>query len=368
MKYYIIAGEASGDLHGSNLIKEIKKNDREALFQCWGGPMMENQGAILVKNYKELAFMGFWEVFIHLRTIFKNLRFCKNDILKFKPDVVILIDYPGFNLRIAKFVKKAGFPVVYYISPQLWAWKESRIKTIKKYVDKMLVILPFEELFFQKHNYKANFVGHPLLDAIKPKYTDNSHSAPTFKKPVIALLPGSRKQEISKMLPIMLSIQDQFNEYDFVIAGATSISSGFYAEIIGQKNVSIIWGQTYELLEQSVAAIVTSGTATLETALHKVPQIVCYKSTYFSYAIAKKLIKVPYISLVNLILEKPVVKELIQHELNYNNLTNELIRILKPEIRSKIIDDYNYLEKKLGGPGASERAANIIHPFLTSKE
>lgn len=364
MKYYIIAGEASGDLHGSNLMKAIKQKDENAEFRFWGGDLMQAQGGTLVKHYRDLAFMGFVEVIQNLGTIIKNIKFCKEDIRKFQPDTLILIDYPGFNLRIAKFAKELGIRVVYYISPQLWAWKEGRVETIKKFVDEMLVILPFEKDFYKKHSVDAHFVGHPLLDAISDLSPVNQHN---FKienrlgnQEIIALLPGSRKQEVSKMLETMLSVRSEFPDYQFVIAGAPSLPKEFYQEFL-DENVHFVSNKTYDLLRCSKAALVTSGTATLETALLNIPEVVCYKGSSISYAIAKRLVKhIKYISLVNLIMDKEVVKELIQNELNTLNLVKELKAILHGEERERILHDYAELRKKLGGKGASEKAAEII--------
>lgn len=368
MKYYIIAGEASGDLHASNLISALKKQDTKADIRAWGGDLMENQGAKLIKHYRDLAFMGFVEVLFNLRTILKNLRFCKSDILSWKPDVLVLIDYPGFNLRIAEFAHKNGIKVIYYISPQVWAWKKSRVHTIKKYVDKMLVILPFEKDFYANYNFPVEFVGHPLLDAL-PKELSNENlfrkENNLNSKPIIALLPGSRKQEIAKMLKIMLSIVDRFSEYQFVIAGAPSIDDAFYQAIIGNKNVAFVKNQTQELLLVSTAALVTSGTATLETALLNIPEVVCYKGSNISYQIAKRIVDIPFISLVNLIMEKEVVKELIQGELTNKNLEKELNKILPAgEKREDMLDNFQKLKKRLGKERASEKAADSIIQFL----
>jgi len=365
MKYYIIAGEASGDLHGSNLIKALKKEDPSADIRCWGGDLMEKAGATLVKHYRDLAFMGFVEVLMNIRTIFKNIKFCKQDIEKFNPDVIIFIDYPGFNMRIATWAKQKGIPTHYYISPQIWAWKENRIKAIKRDVDKMYVILPFEKDFYEtKHNFPVEFVGHPLIDAI---HSRKNISQEEFikennleNKPIIALLPGSRKQEISKMLEIMLSVSDEFSDYQFVIAGAPSQEYSFYQTFLKKKNVHFVANKTYDLLSHSHAALVTSGTATLETALFKVPEVVCYKGSRISYEIAKRIITLKYISLVNLIMDKEVVKELIQNELNTKNLKAELQKILEPTYRQKLLAEYDELEQKLGGDGASEKTAKLI--------
>lgn len=370
MKYYLIAGEASGDLHASNLMKALKEKDPDAQFRYWGGDLMQQQGGTLVKHYRDLAFMGFIEVLFNLRTILKNLSFCKEDIEEFQPDALIFIDYPGFNLRIAKWAKQKAYKTHFYISPQIWAWKENRIHDIKRDIDEMYVILPFEKEFYEeKHNYPVHFVGHPLIDAIsKRKMPDQK----AFKKennlddkPIIALLPGSRKQEISKMLDVMLSITTDFPDYQFVIAGAPSQDPEFYKQFIKKKNVSLVMNKTYDVLSLSHAALVTSGTATLETALFKVPEVVCYKGSFVSYHIAKQIIKLDYISLVNLIMGREVVKELIQNEFNKKNLRSELGRILNDTRRKKIFEDYYLLEQKLGGTGASTKTAELIFNSIT---
>lgn len=364
MKYYIIAGEASGDLHGSNLMKALKKKDLAAEFRFWGGDLMAAQGGTLVKHYKDLAFMGFLEVAKNLRTILNNIKYCKKDIKNHQPDILILVDYPGFNLRIAKFAKELGIKVVYYISPQLWAWKEGRVEIIKKYVDEMMVILPFEEDFYKKHGVHSHFVGHPLLDAISDLQEINTEN---FKaenglneKEIIALLPGSRKQEVEKMLEMMLSVRPYFKEYQFVIAGAPSLPKDFYQTYV-DDNVHFVSNKTYDLLRCSKAALVTSGTATLETALLNVPEVVCYRGSKISYAIAKRLVKnINYISLVNLIMDREVVKELIQNDLNTKNLVEELKKIIDGDKRAQVLNDYELLRKKLGGSGASDHAAEVI--------
>ena len=365
MKYYLIAGEASGDLHGSNLMKELKVLDPAADFRFWGGDLMNEVGGTLVKHYRDLAFMGFIEVVQNLTTILKNISFCKKDIAEFNPDAIIFIDYPGFNLRISKWAKQRGYITHFYISPQIWAWKENRISAIKRDVDHMYVILPFEKDFYEgKHNYKVHFVGHPLLDAIagkklvEPEEFKKEHSLNDL--PVIALLPGSRKQEISKMLKTMLSITKDFKGYQFVIAGAPSQDLEFYRGFVENENVHLVMNKTYDILSLSTAAIVTSGTATLETALFKVPEVVCYKGSSISYQIAKKIIKLDYISLVNLIMGKEVVKELIQDDFNKNSLTRELKKILDPGHRETIFTQYYELERKLGGTGASKKTATLI--------
>lgn len=369
MKYYIIAGEASGDLHASNLMRELKVTDPDAEFRFWGGELMQAQGGTLVKHYRELAFMGFVEVIFNLKTILRNIKYCKEDIAEYKPDTIIFVDYPGFNLRIAKWAKENGFNTQYYISPQIWAWKENRIEAIKRDVDHMYVILPFEQSFYEdKHNFPVNFVGHPLIDAISQR--ENIDLA-GFKKeynlderPIIAILPGSRKQEITKMLEVMLSITDHYKEYQFVIAGAPSQDLEFYQPFIKDKNVHLVMNRTYDVLSLSSAALVTSGTATLETALFKVPEVVCYKGNFISYHIAKKIVKLDYISLVNLIMDREVVTELIQNDFNTKRLKKELDKILDKNVRERIYGDYYALEKKLGGAGASKKTAELIYKAI----
>jgi lipid-A-disaccharide synthase len=391
MRYYIIAGEASGDLHGSNLIKELKKLDGQADIRCWGGDLMQATGATLVKHYRELAFMGFIEVAMNMRTIFKNLKFCKEDILNYKPDALILIDYPGFNLRIAKWAKQQELKVIYYISPQVWAWKENRVKLIKECVDKMLVILPFEKEFYKKWNYEVEYVGHPLVEVVEAVRSRESEVSlepgvgsqesdhftsidsrlqtldPRLEKDsrLIALLPGSRKQEILKKLPVMLKVSKFFPDYQFVVAQAPGQEDAFYQNLCKDyPNVSFARNQTYQLLLKAKAACVTSGTATLETALFGVPEVVCYKGSAVSYQIAKRLIKVKYISLVNLIMDKPVVKELIQDELTPENLKKELGKLLtNPETSARMEKDYDDLKNILsrGGHASANAARSIVH-------
>lgn len=365
MKYYLIAGEASGDLHAANLMKALKQEDKEAEFRFWGGDLMQAQGGKLVKHYRDLAFMGFIEVVANLRTIFKNIKLCKEDIKAYQPDVILFVDYPGFNFRIAKWAKKEGYKTHYYISPQIWAWKENRIKAIKRDVDEMYVILPFEKSFYEdKHQYPVHFVGHPLVDAIEQrKEIDFNNFIKNYNlpnKPIIALLPGSRKQEISKMLETMLKITKNFPEHQFLIAGAPSQEKEFYAPFLKKSNVFLINNKTYDLLSVATAALVTSGTATLETALFKVPEVVCYKGSRVSYEIAKRLIKLNYISLVNLIMDEEIVTELIQQDFNSTSLESELKKILAPKRREQLLANYEKLEAKLGGGGASQKTAQLI--------
>ena len=372
MKYYLIAGEASGDLHGANLMRALQQIDPEAEFRFWGGDRMEAVGGKLIKHYRDLAFMGFWEVVTNLRTILRNIDFCKRDIIQFQPDAIIFIDYPGFNMRIAKWAKQRGIPTHYYISPQIWAWKENRIKAIKRDVDAMYVILPFEKDFYEeKHQYPVHFVGHPLLDAIAAR---KEVSEEVFKRenglderPIIALLPGSRKQEIAKMLSVMLSVVGSYHQYQFVIAGAPSLGYDFYKQFIKEENVHFVSGKTYDLLSHAHAALVTSGTATLETALFRVPEVVCYRGNWISYQIAKRVISLKYISLVNLIMDAPVVTELIQGDLNTRNLKTELNKLLNPDYREKLLKNYEALREKLGKEGASERTAQAIYTSLQNK-
>ncbi len=371
MKLFIISGEASGDLHGANLVKELVLQNSQLEIQGWGGELMENEGVKIKKHYKELAFMGFAEVIANIRTISKNFKLCKQQIKDFQPDAVIFIDYPGFNLRMAAFCKELNIPTLYYISPQIWAWKQNRIKKIRKFVDRMFVILPFEEKFYQQFDYKADFVGHPLIDAVESfKKVAISHEGfvekhqllPNLK--IIALLPGSRKQEIKTKLPIMLSVVEKYPGYQFVIAGAPSQDESFYESFITNERVKFITGDTYNLLNNAHAALVTSGTATLETALFKVPQVVCYKSSAISYHIAKRIIKVKYISLVNLIEDKKVVTELIQNDLTKENLLAELTPLLEGSARTKMLSEYESLIQDCGGVGASKQTAKLMLAHL----
>lgn len=372
MKYYLIAGEASGDLHGANLMRALAEIDPQAQFRFWGGDRMEAVGGKLIKHYRDLAFMGFWEVVTNLRTILRNIDLCKADITAYQPDALIFIDYPGFNMRIAKWAKQQGIPTHYYISPQIWAWKENRIKAIRRDVDAMYVILPFEKDFYEgKHQYPVHFVGHPLLDAIAAR---REVSMEVFKRenglderPIIALLPGSRKQEIAKMLSVMLSVVGSYHPYQFVIAGAPSLGYDFYRQFIREENVHFVSGKTYDLLSHAHAALVTSGTATLETALFRVPEVVCYRGNWISYQIAKRVISLKYISLVNLIMDAPVVTELIQGDLNTRNLKVELDKLLDPAYRDKLQRDYQALRERLGNEGASRRTAQAIYDSLQDK-
>ena len=369
MKYYIIVGEASGDLHGSNLMKALLKEDPKADIRFWGGDLMQTVGGSIVTHYKERSFMGFAEVIMNLKTILGFIKSCKKDIESFKPDVIVFIDNSGFNLRIAKWAKEEGYKTHYYISPQVWASRASRVKKIKRYVDAMYTILPFEKEFYDKHGYEVNFIGHPLIDAVSYReLVDEMAFRDSYKlsnKPIIALLPGSRKQEIKKMLDVMLSVVDDFTDYQFVIAGAPSQDFSFYQSIIQSRDIAFVDNKTYDLLSISFAALVTSGTATLETALFKVPQVVCYKASNISYQIAKRIVTLKFISLVNLIMDREVVTELIQGDLNTKRLKKELEAILNPEKREQLFLDYYELEKKLGGKGASENTAKLIYKAIS---
>lgn len=366
-KIYIIAGEASGDLHGSNLVKALKTENQQLEFRFWGGDLMQKELGKPVKHIKELAFMGFVEVLLNLKTILRNIKFCKEDIAAFKPDALILIDYPGFNLRIAEWAKEQKIPVHYYISPQVWAWKQSRVYKIKRFVDKMYTILPFEKEFYQKFDYEVEYVGHPLLDAIEnfkqtPLSLDNFRIKHQLSsKPIIAILPGSRKQEIKAKLPVMLEALKDYQQYEILIAGAPSLEEEFYKPFLTQPHIKIIHGATYDILNFAEAAIVTSGTATLETALFNVPEVVCYKASNISYQIAKRLIKIKYISLVNLIMDQEVVKELIQHECNPTQIMHEFELIREGGAkRQQMLQQYELLRKKLGEGGASKKIAQSL--------
>ena len=370
MKYYIIAGEASGDLHGSNLIKELRKLDPSATIRCWGGDKMQQAGGELVKHYRELAFMGFGEVLKNIFTILRNLKFCKKDIEQFEPDALILIDYPGFNLRIAKWAKTKKLRIIYYISPQVWAWKENRVKMMKETIDKMIVILPFEKEYFKdKWNWEVEYVGHPLVEAVESEKS-KVKSQKLSDNEIIALLPGSRKQEILKKLPVMLQASKAFPNYQFIVGKAPGVDDDFYSSLLNSySNVTAVSGKTYDLLMQARAALVTSGTATLETALFGVPGVVCYKGSFLSYEIGRRLVKVKYISLVNLIMDKLVVRELIQHDMNVKNLEHELHELLTNEQRIlQLKKDYVDLKNILGEKGnASATAARLIYDFTSAK-
>jgi len=374
LKYYIIAGEASGDLHGSNLIKELKSINPSSTFRCWGGDLMKSQCNKLVMHYEDFSYMGFLEVIVNAKKILSYISLCKKDIEEYNPDVIIYIDYPGFNMKIAEWAKRKNFINHFYISPKVWVWKEYRVKKIKRVIDKMFVILPFEEGFYiNKHNYKVDFVGHPLLDAIENQKEFNRQEFlaknKLSSKPVIALLPGSRNQEIIKLLPLMLDVVSNFNDYQIIIAGAPNKSIDYYKKIIlsnkeSRSSIKVICNQTYDILRISSAAIVTSGTATLETALFKVPQVVCYKTSMISYLIGRLLIhNLKFISLVNIILDKHVVKELIQNNCNKDNLVIELQKILNKSDRSLMLKEYELLHKKLGGKGASKKTAELISKY-----
>ncbi|MFP4090779.1 MAG: lipid-A-disaccharide synthase [Cyclobacteriaceae bacterium] len=363
MKYYIIAGERSGDLHGANLIKALREQDEQAEIRCWGGEAMEAAGAELVVHYRDLAFMGFLEVAKNLDTIRKFLKQCEKDLLRYQPDVLILIDYPGFNMRMAKFAKKQGMLVNYYISPKIWAWNQGRARKIKANVDRMFCILPFEKEFYKKFDYPVDYVGNPLLDAIR-----EFSPAPDFRKkyglderPLIAVLPGSRRQEVSTMLQTMLALVPDFKDYQFAVAAVNNLPDEVYAQARKLENVSVIEGQTYDILHQARAALVTSGTATLETALFEVPQVVCYKTSTLSYLIARSLIKVPYISLVNLIADEEVVPEMIQADFSHSKLKAVLEKLLGPtETREAQLQAYRRIKHLLGKERASEKVARLI--------
>lgn len=357
MKYFIIAGEASGDMHGANMVKELKKLDTSCTIEGWGGDQMREAGVKILKPIQELAFMGFVEVLMNLKTILRNFTLCKSQILQFKPDVLILVDYPGFNLRMAKWAKKQGYKVMYYISPTIWAWKENRVETVKKYVDRMVCILPFEKAFYAKHGYKADYVGHPTVEVVaNEKLKVNSVN----EKKYIALLPGSRVQEIHKMLPLMLEAVSHFKDFEVVIAQAPNLTNEVFTPFIQSAKVKLVQHKTYDILKHAQAALVTSGTATLETALFGIPQVVMYKANAISYHIAKMLVKVKYISLVNLILDKAAVKELIQEDMNVKNIVQELQLLLNDSTRKQDIqEDYRKLSMMLQEGEASKETANI---------
>jgi lipid-A-disaccharide synthase len=370
MRYYLVAGEASGDLHGSYLMKALQRADEQAEFRFWGGDLMAAVGGDLRKHYRELAFMGFAEVVMNLRTILGNFKVCKADILAYAPDVLILVDYPGFNLRMAKWARQQGIKVFYYISPQIWAWHSSRVHQIKAHVDRMFVILPFEEAFYQQYEVQVDYVGHPLLDVIKdqPLATGFRAQNQLTDQPLIALLPGSRKQEINRMLAVMLAVARYFPGWQFVVAGAPAQETSYYHQLFAQygqpTNVQLVEGQTYALLQHAQAALVTSGTATLETALLDCPQIVCYRGNPLSYAIAKRVINVKYISLVNLVMDQPLVLELIQHDFNVARLQRELVHLMTPGQQATIKAGYEQLREILGDGGAAQRCADLMVGYL----
>lgn len=374
MRYYLIAGEASGDLHGSNLLKGLKEVDAGSRFRFWGGQKMQEQGGELVKHYREHNIMGFWEVLANLGKIRRNFRICKRDLLQYNPDVLILIDYPGFNLRMARFASKHGIRVFYYISPKIWAWKESRIKMIKAYVDEMFIIFPFERDFYSKHGFPAIYEGNPLIDAVDGQLREKS-SFDAFvdrngldHKPIVAIMPGSRKQEIDRNLNLMIRVIQNFPDHQFVIAGAPSMERSYYESYLTIPRLSYVHDQTYQLLSHSKAALITSGTATLEAALFNVPQVVCYKANALSYHIARFFVKVPYISLVNLNMQREVVKELIQKDMTEQSLYREISRLLYDgDYVNKMKEDYDDLRSRLGGSGASRRIARAMYERLAGK-
>ena len=369
MKYYIIAGEASGDLHASNLVRELKKKDPEAEVRGWGGDLMRDAGVSIVRHYKDTAIMGFVNVLRKLGTLKANIRYCREDIRKWNPDVVILVDYAGFNLRIARFAKRIGLKVFYYISPKLWAWNTGRVKQIKRYVDRMYTIFPFETEFYRHYDYPVYYGGNPLVDAIASRpcqeetFADFIHANGLPDRPIIALLAGSRKQELKYVLPMMLRMVPYFPEYQFVIAGAPSMAAEDYAPYVKDVPVRIVYGETYRLVSQAKAALVTSGTATLETALLRTPQVVCYngEAPRLSYFLFKTVVKVKYISLVNLIYGGEAVKELMMQYLTEDNLRRELSRILTDaSAREKMLNAYDEIIRRLGSPGASARFAGMM--------
>ena len=367
MKYYLIAGEASGDLHASNLMKSLKTKDPNAIFRFWGGDLMQEVGGTLVTHYQKLAFMGFWEVIKNINTLSRYIKACKKDIATFNPDVLILVDYAGFNLRIAPFAKEIGIPTHFYIAPKVWAWNEKRVQKLKKYIDELYVIFPFEKDFFEKkHHFPVHYVGNPLQDVISGRPPTNEKE---FRKkyqlgdkPIIALLPGSRTQEIKKILPLMAQMSTHFSDYKFVIGGAPNKNKMFYDSLLNDDEIAFIPNKTYDLLSVSYAALVASGTATLETSLFKIPQVVCYKTSRISYEIGRRLVlkNLKYFSLVNLIADAPLVTELLQGEFNSTRLKKELQTILDPNKRTEIFESYLELEAQLGGKGASDNVAEII--------
>ncbi|MEI8049131.1 MAG: lipid-A-disaccharide synthase [Bacteroidota bacterium] len=365
MKYYILAGEASGDLHASKLMKGIEARDTQAEFRCWGGDNMQKAGGTIVKHYRDLAFMGFQEVLLNIRTISHNIKFCKNDIIAWNPDAVILVDYPGFNMRIAKFAKASGFKVIYYISPQVWAWKKHRVHALHRDTDLAFVVMPFEKEFHAKYGYHVEFTGHPTPDSMDLTFKIDEagfrKKNQLGEKPIIALVPGSRKQELQHILPVMLQIIKRFSDYQFVITGVSTLSEKFYTKLIKDYPVKVVYDQTYDLLRVSRAAAVKSGTVTLETAMLGIPQVVCYCTSPVTAFVARLLVNVKFASLVNLILDRKAVTELIQEEFTADALYNELAPLLADgEARSRMLDDYKELLIRVGPPGASDRAAAII--------
>ncbi len=368
MTYYIIAGERSGDLHGANLIRAIRQHDTEAQLRVWGGEQMEKAGATLVRHYRDLAFMGFWEVAKNLTTIRRLMRECQADVLAHRPDVLVLIDYAGFNLRMAKWAKQQGIRVFYYISPKVWAWNQRRALSIKANVDRLFVILPFEKTFFNNYNYEVEYVGNPLLDALANHRHDPNvvMQLTRSRKPIIALLPGSRRQEITAMLPVMLETTRHFPDYRFVVGTVSNLPNDLYDTLMADfPEVERVSDAAYDVLTAATAALVTSGTATLETALLTVPQVVCYRTSWLSYVIASRLIAVPYISLVNLIVDQPLVTELIQDELNPTRTTDELRAILPGgSRRDAVLAGYVDLKQRMGAPGASQRTGAAMVSIL----
>lgn len=371
MKYFIISGEASGDLHGSNLVRELRQTDTKAEIVCWGGDLMEKEGAKVLMHYRDLAIMGFWEVLINLKKIRRNLKLCKQQIVDFNPDVVICIDYPGFNLRIAEFLKDKVDNVYYYISPKIWAWKESRIKKIKEYITRMYVIFPFETEFYDKHNYRVKYFGNPLVDTVEREIESADNKEIFFQKnnledkPVIALLAGSRIQEVKKILPAFIKISDYYIDYQFIVAGVRTVPSEIYDSIIGDSGVGVLYDETYTLYKHCDAALVASGTATLEAALADVPQVVCYRASWISYIIARIFTNIRFISLVNLIMDREVVKELIQGKMNSKLIVSELNSLLPGGWKREVmIEDYTRLKADLSGKGAAGRVAKDIYNSL----
>ncbi|MGZ3757912.1 MAG: lipid-A-disaccharide synthase [Mucilaginibacter sp.] len=371
MKYYLVAGEASGDLHGANLMKALKEQDGHAEFRYFGGDLMKAEGGTLVKHYADMAFMGFVEVVMNLRTVFKNLNFCKQDIATWQPDVLILVDFPGFNLKIAEFAHEQHLKVYYYISPKVWAWNQKRVLRIKRIVDHLFCILPFEVDFYKKWGMEVDYVGNPLLDAIAAfKPDENFHQKHNLdpNKKIIALLPGSRKQEINYLLPDMVEIAARFGDYQLVIAGAPSFNADFYTQFLINKNIPVVFNATYDLLSNAHAAVVASGTATLETALFNVPQVLVYKGNAISVGIARAVIKINYIGLVNLIMDRTVVKELIQKDCTAEKIGNEIDLLINNEnYRRQMLDNYDLLDLKMGKPGASAKTAKLIIKYAAQK-